>query len=79
LRVRSELNLGSSSQRSQDRIPLYRENGAIYLTKAKRIRSGLRFINGNSFIFTCNFIESIDIDTEEELKFAQAISSSLGT
>lgn len=79
LRIRSELNIGDSSQRSQDRIPLYRENGAIYLTKAKRIRSGLRFINGKSFIFTCNFIESIDVDTEEEFRFAQAISSSLGT
>ena len=78
LRIRSTLDLEGSSHRSQDRVPLYRENGAIYLTKAKRIRSGSRFINGNSYIFSCNYIESLDIDTEEEFKFAQAISSSLG-
>lgn len=78
LNVRASLDLGDVSHRSQDKTPLFRENGAIYLTKAERIRSGYRFINGKSFIFRCSQIESIDIDTEEDLRLAKSIYSLLG-
>lgn len=60
--------------RSQDRPPTYKENGAIYLTRASNIRNGERFICGNKYIFLCNKIESIDIDTTEDFEFAVALN-----
>ena len=59
--------------RSQDRPPLYKETGAIYLTRAGNIRNGERFITGKKYSFLCSKFESIDIDTAEDLKVAEAI------
>jgi CMP-N-acetylneuraminic acid synthetase len=58
--------------RSQDRLPVYKENGAIYLTRASSIRNGERFITGMKYSFLCNKFESIDIDTAEDLEVAEA-------
>lgn len=60
--------------RSQDRPPIYIENGAIYLTRAVNIRNGDRFICGNKYVFLCNKYESVDIDTFEDFEFARTLS-----
>jgi CMP-N-acetylneuraminic acid synthetase len=72
-RISSILSPTLDAYRTQDRPPLYRENGAIYLTKAQNLREGNRFVNGRSFVFPCTLIESVDIDTEEDYKLASAI------
>jgi CMP-N-acetylneuraminic acid synthetase len=73
-RVSSILFPKEEAYRSQDRHPLYRETGAIYQTKARNLRDGNRFVNGRPYIFPCTFIESVDIDSQEDFKLAQAIS-----
>lgn len=73
VRLSKLINAKETFTRSQDRPPLYKENGAIYLTRAGNIRSGERFVSGNKYVFLCNKFESIDIDTAEDLKVAEAI------
>ncbi len=76
-RISSILTPKEEAYRSQDRHPLYRENGAIYQTKARKLREGNRFVNGRPYVFPCSFIESVDIDSQEDFKLAQAISLSI--
>jgi CMP-N,N'-diacetyllegionaminic acid synthase len=72
-RVSSILSPKLDAYRTQDRPPLFRENGAIYQTKAQNLREGHRFVNGRPFVFPCNIIESVDIDTQEDYELAKAI------
>ncbi len=73
-RVSSILTPKEEPYRSQDRHPVFRENGAIYQTKARNLREGNRFVNGRPYVFPCSFIESLDIDSQEDFNLAQAIS-----
>jgi CMP-N,N'-diacetyllegionaminic acid synthase len=73
-RVSSIVSPKEEAYRSQDRHPLYRENGAIYQTKARNLRNGNRFVNGRPFVFPCTFIESIDIDSQEDYELAEVVN-----
>ncbi len=46
-----------------------RNGAAIYVTRKKIIRSGL--FNSRTFPFEMSFFESVDIDSKEDLKFAE--------
>lgn len=72
-RVSSIISPNLDAYRTQDRPPLFRENGAIYQTKAQNLREGARFVNGRPFVFPCTVIESVDIDTQEDYELAKAI------
>jgi CMP-N-acetylneuraminic acid synthetase len=58
-------------QRSQDLEPLYFENGLLYITKASLILEDI-IISENAFPLEVNHIfASIDIDTPEDLEYAE--------
>lgn len=58
-------------QRSQDLEPLFFENGLLYITKASLILKDI-IISENAFPFESNHIfANIDIDTEEDLDYAE--------
>ena len=60
-----------TGQRSQDLEPLYFENGLLYITKASLIRKN-KIISENAYplILEHPFV-SIDIDTQEDLEYAE--------
>jgi CMP-N-acetylneuraminic acid synthetase len=62
-------------QRSQDLEPLYFENGLLYIAKASTIKQG-KIISENAFPLKVDHrFSEIDIDTIEDLKYAEYILS----
>lgn len=60
-------------QRSQDLEPLFYENGLLYITKTSLIMDNT-ILSKNNFPFIVDHpFAQIDIDTEEDLKFAEYI------
>jgi N-acylneuraminate cytidylyltransferase len=60
-------------QRSQDLEPLYFENGLLYITKASLILEG-KIVGKNNFPFIVNHpFANVDIDTTEDLEYAEYI------
>ena len=60
-------------QRSQDLEPLFFENGLLYITNSESILNG-EILAGNNFTLIVNHPYSqVDIDTEEDFKFAEYI------
>lgn len=58
-------------QRSQDLLPLYFENGLLYIIKASLILQET-IISENAFPFEVNSIfANVDIDTQEDLEYAE--------
>ncbi|WP_100611969.1 acylneuraminate cytidylyltransferase family protein [Confluentibacter lentus] len=58
-------------QRSQDLVPLYFENGLLYITKSKHILNN-KIITTNAFPLIVNHaFASIDIDAQEDLDLAE--------
>lgn len=63
----------SMGQRSQDLEPLYFENGLLYITKASLILNDI-ILGENNYPLAINHpYASVDIDTENDLKYAQFI------
>lgn len=60
-------------QRSQDMEPLYFENGLLYITKAALILENTILGNKNYPYIINHPFALVDIDTEEDLKYAQFI------
>jgi CMP-N-acetylneuraminic acid synthetase len=58
-------------QRSQDMEPLYSENGLLYITKANFIKKGIILAENNVPFIVDSPFSKIDIDTEEDFKYAQ--------
>jgi CMP-N-acetylneuraminic acid synthetase len=58
-------------QRSQDIEPLYTENGLLYITKAHLVAKGVILAENNVPFIVDSPFSKIDIDTEEDLKYAQ--------
>jgi CMP-N-acetylneuraminic acid synthetase len=60
-------------QRSQDLEPLYAENGLLYITKTRLILEE-KILGDNNYPFVINHpYAKVDIDTEEDFKFAKYI------
>jgi N-acylneuraminate cytidylyltransferase len=58
-------------QRSQDLVPLFFENGLLYITNSKSIKKG-EIISKNAFPFITNHIfAQVDIDTLEDFDYAE--------
>jgi N-acylneuraminate cytidylyltransferase len=58
-------------QRSQDLVPLFFENGLLYITNSKSIKKG-EIISKNAFPFITNHIfAQVDIDTQEDFDYAE--------
>jgi CMP-N-acetylneuraminic acid synthetase len=67
----------SIGQRSQDLEPLFFENGLLYITKASLIL-GDKIISKNAFPFEVNHIfAKVDIDTPEDLDYAEYLFQKL--
>lgn len=63
----------SPGDRMQDLIPLFYENGLIYISKTEAIKSG-NIITTDTFPFVINGIEGqVDIDDPEDILFAEFI------
>lgn len=60
-------------QRSQDMEPLYFENGLLYITKTPLILDNKILGNNNCPYIVNHPYASVDIDTKEDLKYAQFI------
>ena len=62
-------------KRSQELQTFYRLNGAIYIVDVKTFSEQKRFFaSSNAFAYIMSRIKSIDIDTEEDLEFAQCLT-----
>lgn len=66
-------------QRSQDLVPLYFENGLLYITKASLILED-SIISEKAFPFEVNHIfAQVDIDTKDDLEYAEYLFKKLIT
>lgn len=59
------------ARRRQDRKPLFRENGAAYVTDAKLLREKCVVLGENIGILTSDDAESLDIDTLQDFMLAE--------
>jgi CMP-N,N'-diacetyllegionaminic acid synthase len=60
--------------RPRQLLPIfYRQNGAIYVMKISEYSSNRRFISEDSFLYLMEKNESVDIDSEEDLLFAEIL------
>ena len=62
------------NKRSQDFKKSYELNGAMYFYKIKEYLKYKSQIIPNSKVYEMNFLESIDIDTEQDFKMAELIA-----
>jgi len=60
--------------RSQDLTPMYKETTGLYGIKSSSLKRFKCRIGSNPYIYECDHIESIDIDTEEDLEWARWIA-----
>jgi CMP-N-acetylneuraminic acid synthetase len=67
-------NLPMNAQR-QDVRPVYRINGAIFLTIAHKLRTNVTFHLERCFGYLMSKIASIDINTYEDLAIAQSLAN----
>lgn len=61
----------SFGQRSQDLLPLYRENGLLYISSSQEINAGNILSENNCPYLTHTPLDRIDIDTREDLELAR--------
>ena len=59
--------------RSQDLAQYYRLNGAIYISKTNCVIKNKSLMSGNSFPYIMNLEDSVDIDTNYDFIFAEAL------
>lgn len=67
------LKIYLQSNRRQDIPPLYKENGAIYITKYDFLMNEGKIIGGNMRPFLMSNETSIDIDTHLDFKIAECL------
>ena len=68
-KARKPLNYNPSTKpRTQDMEPLYKENGAFYITKAENFIKNYNLVDDSIDFVTMPPQDSIDIDTKEDLK-----------
>lgn len=63
-------------RRQQDRMPLYEENSAIYITSASYLIKNSMVFSSNNHGIEIDKIEAYDINTQEDLLIANAIYNS---
>ncbi len=63
--------------RRQDFPKLYKLNGAIYISKTEKIYINNSFESNKSMAFIMDNRSSIDIDTEDDFKFAEYIAAEI--
>jgi CMP-N-acetylneuraminic acid synthetase len=63
----------SMGQRTQDMEPLYFENGLLYIYKAETITKGIALSNNNLPLVVNHPFSNVDIDTIEDLEYAEYI------
>lgn len=71
--------LYKSREPRQKMNPRYEENGSIYYTKMKYFKKYKNRVSNNSKIVIQNSIESIDIDSIDDLNLAQSIGKVFNT
>ena len=59
--------------RRQDHGSIFVRNGAIYITKTKYIKKEKKIVSNKPLIYEMSKMESINIDTHEDLKFVKSI------
>ena len=59
-----------SAQRRQDFKKVYFENGSVYAGETKYFLKAKKFVNESSYIYYQDYEASIDIDSKEDLEFA---------
>ncbi len=60
----------NNAKRRQDFKSIYFENGSVYAGHTKYFLKTKRFVNETSYIYKQSYETSIDIDTKEDLEFA---------
>jgi CMP-N,N'-diacetyllegionaminic acid synthase len=65
------------SRRRQDRAPLYREAGVIYISSVSHMLNSKSFISERTHLHVCNPIEAIDINSEADFLIAEALFNHL--
>lgn len=61
-------------QRRQDFKELFKLNGAIYISSTENLIKNNRFLTNNTLPYCMDQKNSVDIDTEEDFKYAQYLS-----
>ena len=63
-------------QRTQDLKPVFMSLGAFFLAKSSQVKKTGKRSPGKNFPYGLNEIESIEIDTQDQLEFARLIAKS---
>ena len=61
------------SRRRQDREPLYREVGVIYIATVLHLMNSKSFMSEQMHLHICDPLEAIDINSEYDFKIAEAL------
>jgi len=61
--------------RRQDFPPVYKLNGAIYITPTERFTANNGFASAKQLAYVMNARESVDIDTEEDFRYAEYLAA----
>jgi CMP-N,N'-diacetyllegionaminic acid synthase len=69
----------NQSRRRQERLPLYREVGVIYISKVNHILTNSSFISDNLHTYITDPIESIDINNEIDFEIAEIIMNNINS
>jgi CMP-N-acetylneuraminic acid synthetase len=72
-RVRNQIFGANQPRRSQERENLFIETSAIYISRLKALRAGIKFTEGKIALIPLPKIASIDIDDLEDLTIARAL------
>ena len=62
------------NSRSQDQSPVYFPTGAIWVAKTEALLKSRSFYGPNYRLWPMNWIQALDIDTEEDWKFTESIA-----
>lgn len=66
------------SKRSQDLPDKYALNGAVFISSVSELKKYKTFYRDDTMYFCTNYIESFDIDTEEDWHIAEVLAKGLG-
>jgi CMP-N,N'-diacetyllegionaminic acid synthase len=72
-RIRDQIFGRTESRQSQERVDLFIETSAIYLSRLGTLRRGLKFSEGKIALISLPKIASIDIDEFDDLMIARAL------
>jgi CMP-N,N'-diacetyllegionaminic acid synthase len=71
--VKAEKLFPNQSKRRQERLPLFKEAGVVYISKVEHMLNNKSFISDNMFLYVTDSFESIDINNNLDFEIAEIL------